>query len=197
MRTLFLILLGMGIVIAVFYTIQSLWSFSAQRLRDYASEKPALDLREALRGNFTANGLIYDYTGRVNTRFTAQMRGEFTDEKGTLDEDFQYSHGQTDKRKWEITFLEDGKFYATAADVIGRAEGAQKGNAAVMRYRLKLPERSGGHVLNVVDWMYLLDDGTVINRSEMRKFGIKVAELFAVFYRNKADAEQIKSQAAE
>ena len=35
------------------------------------------------------------------------------------------------------------------------------------------------HALDVTDWMYLMENGTIMNRSEMRKFGIKVAELIA------------------
>ena len=31
----------------------------------------------------------------------------------------------------------------------------------------------------VTDWMYLVENGTVINRSQFRKFGVKVAELVA------------------
>jgi hypothetical protein len=34
-------------------------------------------------------------------------------------------------------------------------------------------------VLDVTDWMYLMENGTILNRSEMRKFGIKVVELIA------------------
>lgn len=52
-----------------------------------------------------------------------------------------------------------------------------------MLYRLKLPEDAGGHVLKTVDWMYLAPDGTIINRSQFRKFGIKVAELVATMRR--------------
>ena len=37
----------------------------------------------------------------------------------------------------------------------------------------------GSHVLKTVDWMYLTPDGTIVNRSQFRKFGIKVAELVA------------------
>jgi hypothetical protein len=67
--------------------------------------------------------------------------------------------------------------------VVGPAEGVVSGNAVRMTYRLQLPERAGGHVLDVVDWLYLMEDGTIVNRSDMRKFSIKAAELFAVFRR--------------
>ncbi|OIQ70157.1 hypothetical protein GALL_482310 [mine drainage metagenome] len=48
-----------------------------------------------------------------------------------------------------------------------------------MRYRLRLSGKHEGLVVNVRDWLYLLPDGTVLNRSQMRKFGILVAELVA------------------
>ena len=48
-----------------------------------------------------------------------------------------------------------------------------------MTYRLKLSEDAGGHVLDVTDWMYLMDNGVIMNRSEMRKYGLRVAELIA------------------
>ena len=47
----------------------------------------------------------------------------------------------------------------------------------------KLP---GGHVLNVVDWMYLMENGTIMNRSQFTKFGITVAELVATMRPNPA-----------
>ncbi|MEM7619060.1 MAG: DUF3833 family protein [Pseudomonadota bacterium] len=187
LKSLFLISIGVLITLGIYFVIHTFWSFSAQRTRDYAKESPTLDLKTHLQGNFIASGLIYDYTGRVNTRFRAKLQGRFDSRSGTLDENFVYSHGPTQKRKWNITLEQNGKFTATAADVIGKAQGEYKGNALVMRYRLQLPKRSGGYILDVVDWMYLLEDGTILNRSEMRKFNLKVAELFAVFVEETAE----------
>ena len=48
-----------------------------------------------------------------------------------------------------------------------------------LKYRIVLPKESGGHTLDVTDWLYLAENGAILNRSEMRKFGIKVAELVA------------------
>ena len=49
----------------------------------------------------------------------------------------------------------------------------------MLKYTIELPGEAGGHRLDVTDWMYLTENGTIINRSEMRKFGFKVAELVA------------------
>ena len=173
-----IICLGLGFVWDHF------WSFRAQRPADYAAETPAFDLREVLSGNYVAHGAIFDYSGRANVRFTAQITGTFDETGGILAERFSYDGmGEEDTREWQIRFEGPDRFTATAADVIGTAEGVVSGNAVLMTYRLQLPDRAGGHVLDVVDWLYLMEDGTLVNRSDMRKFSIKAAELFAVFRR--------------
>ena len=63
--------------------------------------------------------------------------------------------------------------------MIGVGQGVQAGPTLQLRYRIRLPEELGSHVLKTVDWMYLTPDGTIVNRSQFRKFGIKVAELVA------------------
>ena len=173
-----IICLGLGFVWDHF------WSFRAQRPANYAAETPAFDLREVLSGNYVAHGAIFDYSGRANVRFTAQITGTFDETGGILAERFSYDGmGEEDTREWQIRFEGPDRFTATAADVIGTAEGVVSGNAVRMTYRLQLPDRAGGHVLDVVDWLYLMEDGTLVNRSDMRKFSIKAAELFAVFRR--------------
>jgi hypothetical protein len=173
---------GFVLCVAAGFVWDQFWSFRAQSTGDYAAENPAFDLREHLGGHHTAHGVIFDYSGRVNTRFRATIEGTFDADGGTLDERFVYEGLDTaDTRQWQITFTDPRRFTATADDVVGPAEGVLSGNAIRMTYRLRLPERAGGHVLDVVDWLYLMEDGTIVNRSDMRKFGVKAAELFAVF----------------
>jgi hypothetical protein len=178
------IFLGAAVAIGGTWLWDQFWSFRAQSPADYAAERPAFDLPSALSGEYTAHGAIFDYTGRANVRFAATLTGSFDETGGTLSERFSYDGSNTaDTRQWQISFTGPDRFTATAADVVGTAEGVVSGNAVRMTYRLRLPERAGGHVLNVVDWLYLMEDGTIINRSDMRKFGFKAAELFAVFRR--------------
>ncbi len=155
------------------------FGFRAQRLEDYAATGPAFDIRERLSGDLISEGMIYGPRGRVVSRFVARMHGDWDGATGTLSEDFAYANGTTQARKWYLTMGEDGHFTATADDIIGTGTGRQMGATVQLSYRIRLPEDAGGHVLNVTDWMYLMDNGTILNRSEMRKFGIKVAELIA------------------
>ena len=173
---------GVLLCVAVGFLWDHFWSFRAQKTDDYAAESPAFDLREHLGGEYTAHGVIFDYSGRVNIRFRADIVGTFDADGGTLDERFVYEGMDTvDTRQWQISFTGPDRFTATAADVVGPAEGMVSGNTVRMTYRLRLPDRAGGHELDVVDWLYLMEDGTIVNRSDMRKFGVKAAELFAVF----------------
>ena len=66
------------------------------------------------------------------------------------------------------------------------AEGEQRGNAARMTYRLRIPRGEGEIVVSMEDWLYLMQDGTLINRTKMRKFGLPVGELVVAFRKGAA-----------
>lgn len=156
-----------------------LFGFAAQSPAHYAGSVPTMDIARNLSGEMLSEGVIFGPFGRVTSRFVARMVGTWNGPTATLSEDFTYSGGKTQARQWSITLGENGHFTATAPDIIGVAQGWQSGATARMTYRLRLTEAAGGYVLDVVDWLYLADNGTILNKSEMRKFGVKVAELIA------------------
>ena len=181
LKTLLLILIGLVLAAIIAWGWSRLFSFDAQKIEDYASTEPTFDVRTVLNGKMLTEGMIYSFNGRVSSRFTAEMRANWNGNTGLMSEDFTYATGRTQHREWTITMGENGAFTATAPDIEGIAQGQQMGAAARLTYTLILPEDAGGHKLDVVDWMYLMENGTVMNRSEFRKFGIKVAELIATF----------------
>ena len=117
------------------------FSFMAQRPADYAGTTPAFDVRTNLGGPMVSEGVIYGPTGRVTTRFVADMNGVWDDDgTATLGESFRYASGGTQEREWRITMRPDGNFTATADDIIGEAVGELSGATLRMRYRIRLPE---------------------------------------------------------
>ncbi|WGI23500.1 DUF3833 domain-containing protein [Amylibacter sp. IMCC11727] len=162
------------------------FGFKAQKPQDYVNGGPEFDIRTHLNGPLICEGVLYGPTGRVTSRFVADMYGTWDGNKGHLVENFHFDSGTKQKREWFLTSKNDGTFDAEAPDVIGTGEGVQMGSAIKLNYRIKLADAAGGHELETTDWMYLLDNGTLVNRSQMRKFGIKVAELVATIRR--ADA---------
>lgn len=180
MDTVLLILLGAVFAFGAIWARGRYADFLAQSPGDYSEGRAGqFDLRTHLNGPIQCEGVIYGPTGRVSSRFVARFDAEWNGNTGVMKEVFDYDDGTQQHREWNLTLGNDGKIKATAPDVIGTGTGHQSGDSVQLKYRIRLPEASGGHVLDTVDWMYLAPNGTIINRSQFRKFGIKVAELVA------------------
>ncbi|KUP90702.1 DUF3833 domain-containing protein [Tritonibacter horizontis] len=173
---LFLVLV---IVVLLLLLLRPGFGFRAQRPATYADTGPAFDLRTQLSGPLISEGMIYGPAGRVVSTFVAEMHGSWDGDNGLLSEDFRYSGGSVQHRRWQLTLGPHATFTAEAPDLVGTGHGQQSGATVRLSYRIRLQEDAGGHVLDVTDWMYLMENGTIMNRSELRKFGIKVAELIA------------------
>ncbi|QJF49980.1 DUF3833 domain-containing protein [Roseobacter ponti] len=173
------ILTGAVLAFAVVWAKARFAGFTAQRPEDYEDDHPVFDIRRHLNGPIVCEGIIYGPLGRVSSRFRADFNASWDGDTGVMKEHFVYDDGSVQDREWRLTLRPDGAIRAQADDVVGDGLGRQSGSTVLLRYRIRLPEASGGHVLNTTDWMYLTPDGTIMNRSQFRKFGIKVAELVA------------------
>jgi len=181
MKPMILILSGVLIAGLAKWAWGQFWSFRAQSPYDYQGQLPQIDIRRHLLGPMVAEGVIFDFTGRVQSRFTGEMEGIWSGDTGQLKEIFTFSSGMVQNREWSLTLGADGQITGTAADIVGMANGRQIGSAVMLEYRLKLPETAGGYVIDVTDWMYLTEQGSIMNRAEFRKFGLKVGEMLATF----------------
>lgn len=186
METLLILALGATFALALMMLKERFLGFSAQKPEDYDGQGQQFDLRRHLDGPILCEGVIYGPTGRVTSRFVADMEARWDGNTGVMTEEFRYDSGRTQSRRWTLTLGNDGTVRAEAPDVIGTGMGRQMGSAVQLRYRIRLPEDAGGHVLDTTDWMYLTENDTIINRSVFRKYGIKVAELVATMRRKDA-----------
>lgn len=194
MDTLFAFKFGFLAVIAALWLANRYISFRAQSPKDYANHGPSFDIREHLNGPLLCDGVIYGPTGRVSSRFVAEFFAEWDGDSGVMRENFRYDSGEEQKREWRLKVSENGEISADADDLVGTGRGYQSGSSVKLEYNIRLTDSAGGHVLSVVDWMYLLENGTIMNRSQFRKFGVKVGELIATI-RPAASAE-VRQEAA-
>jgi hypothetical protein len=171
--------LGLGAAFALIWLKRRFLGFAAQTPGDYAGNGPVFDIRKHLNGPILCEGVIYGPTGRVASRFVADFEARWDGNAGTMVEEFRYDSGATQSRRWTFRLGNDGSIAADAPDLVGTGHGMQRGSGVHLRYRIRLPEDSGGHVLDAIDWMYLMENGAIMNRSQFRKFGIPVAELVA------------------
>lgn len=177
---------GSLFVLAIVWLVRRKFAFPGQTPEDYADKEPVFDLRQHLNGDMICEGVIYGPLGKVVSRFVADFVTEWDGNEGVMRESFVYDSGETQERAWYLTLKPDGGLIARADDVEGEGVGHQTGASMRLTYRIRLDENAGGHLLDVVDWMYLTPSGTIINRSQFRKYGFKVAELVATMRRKEA-----------
>lgn len=150
-------------------------------LDDYENTTPKFDLPSYFNGEVTAWGIVQDYSTKLTRRFCVDIVGTWQGNKGQLHETFYYNDGEQQIRIWDLNILADASVTGSAADVIGQASGSSKGTAFNWQYTLRVPVDDTEYDLFVDDWMYLLDDKRMMNRSYMKKFGITVAEVSIFF----------------
>ena len=153
------------------------------QLSDYAAEQPVFDFRQYFNGTVRAHGLVSDRGGKVLRRFVVTMRCDWVGDAGTLDEQFVYNAGERQRRVWHVRKQADGRFVGAADDVVGEALGESSGPAFNWRYTLRLPVRGENYEVQFDDWMYRVDERTVINKAVMSKFGVRVGEVLLSFSR--------------
>ncbi len=154
---------------------------AAPGVEAYRDQRPVLDLRQYFDGEIEAQGMFQNRSGEVVRRFTVAIKGSWQGNVGTLEEDFFYSDGTTDRRVWTITRIDEHNYTGTADDVIGEATGKAYGNALHWRYVLALDVDGKTYKVDFDDWMYLIDEKIMLNRSEMRKFGFRLGEVTLAF----------------
>jgi hypothetical protein len=154
---------------------------SSPQPEQYASALPALDVTRYFNGTLDAHGMFQDRSGAVIKRFVVVMRCNWQGDTGTLDEDFTYADGTRQKRVWTLKKTGGATFSATAPDVIGQAEGVVSGNALRWKYVLALPV--DGKIINVdmEDWMFLIDEQVMLNRTAMSKYGVSLGNVTLSF----------------
>ncbi len=180
------LLIGVVLTLVLLALHARTMTFRAQKPADYAGTEPRFDLRRHLNGPLLCEGVIYGPTGRVSSRFVADFDARWDGNVGVMKERFRYDSGAVQDREWTLTLGNDGSVKATAPDVVGEGAGRAEGGAVQLNYRIRLTPEAGGHVLTVNDWMYLMENGTIMNRSQFTKFGIKVAELVATMRKKEA-----------
>ena len=152
-------------------------------VEQYRAEKPALDLATYLNGRVDAWGMFQDRSGNVKKRFHVVIDGRWEGDRGVLDEHFEWSDGSRTRRVWTLHRQADGSFRGTADDVVGEAVGEVAGNALHWRYVLSLPVDGKVYQVDFDDWMFLIDDRVMINRSFMSKWGFRLGEVSLTFVR--------------
>lgn len=159
---------------------------SSTDLQEYAGNQPEFDPEEFFQGSMTAHGVLKNRGGKVTRYFNATIEASWDDEGvGRLAERFEFDDGEIQHRNWTLEPIGDGRYRATASDVVGPGEARVAGNAMRLDYRLEVDYKDRKLELDVEDWMWRVDEDTVINQSILRKWGFRVGSIQLTIIRDR------------
>ena len=138
----------------------------------FENETPRFVLEDYFDGKVKAWGMFHDRFGNLKRSFKVDITGTLDNDTLTLDEKFVYNDGEKESRTWSIKILGNNKYSGTADDVIGEATGTSSGNALNWKYKLNLKVKESTVAVDFDDWMFLQDDNILMNRAEVKKWGI-------------------------
>jgi len=147
----------------------------------FSNNKPQFKLEEYFNGKTEAWGMFHDRFGNLKRSFRVDIIGTLDSDILTLDEKFLYDDGEKDTRIWTIRILGDNKYSGEASDVVGKAMGISSGNALNWKYKLNLKVKDSTIMVDFDDWMFLQDKGVLINRAEVKKWGLNIGVVTITF----------------
>jgi hypothetical protein len=169
---------------------------------DFAGREPRLVLEDYFEGKTKAWGMFHDRFGNLRREFVVDITGTWDGEILTLDEEFDYSDGEQDRRVWTIKKIDDNTYVGTAGDIIGEASGKTFGNALNWTYSMNLKVGDGTWKVKFDDWMFLQPEGVLLNRASVSKFGFELGVVTLSFARADEESEtaansNVQERAAE
>ena len=154
---------------------------------DRSGMSPDVAIEEFFEGRTYAYG-VFERGEVLDRRIYVELDGDWdaATRTLTLDEHFLYDDGRTQQRIWTMRQTAEGRFIATAPDVVGEAELIEFGDAAFYSYLVDLPLEDGSTVqVRFNDRLYRVGNDVRINRAEVTKFGITFGEVAFVFLKDR------------
>ena len=178
------VLLILILLIIITVLIKSNLFNDSMKPEDFKNTEPEIKIEKYFEGQVKAWGILQDRKGRVTRQFEANMIGKFENNILTLEEDFFWKDGETQRRVWKIKKIDEHNYIGTAPDVVGEAKGLSYGSAFKFEYNLMIPFKGKNIKIRFDDWIFKQDEKVAINRATLTKFGFKVGELTVFFEKN-------------
>lgn len=151
----------------------------------FAGTGPAFDPVAFWTGRSASWGVIENAGGEPTGIITTRTEGTGDGAGGLRMTQRVVTRGKpSPPREWHIRRVGEGRYEATASDLVGVARGAPVGRT--LHWTWTLAAKPGQPLLNVTmdQWMYLAEDGrTLLVRTVVRKLGLRLAEISETFVR--------------
>ena len=162
------------------FCLFALGACSSVSVEQYEANKPRFVAEEFFNGKLRAHGIVKDRGGAVIRYFSADIDAWWRDGIGTLDERFTFDDGEKQTRVWKLKPDGEGRYSATAGDVVGQGSMQVAGNSLFLDYVLRIPYGDDTVDVSIDDRMYLVTERVLLNESIMTKWGFEVGQIMLV-----------------
>lgn len=138
---------------------------------------PIIDPIRFFTGHVVSWGVLENRSGQPTSVVTTDCVGEADGDTLHMTQRLTVGQDAPVTRTWQMRRAEPGRYEATANDMVGTAVGEASGRA--FHWTWTLATSPGNRLKNVEmdQWWYLLDDGSLLNRTTIRKLGVILVEV--------------------
>lgn len=148
---------------------------------EYQNSDQKLILEDYFSGHTRAWGLFEDRLGNVRREFVVDIEGEWNGSQLILTEHFVYSDGERETRVWTLDKTGPDTYAGSTDNLVGEAVGRTAGNAFNWQYDFNLKVGDSTWKVHFNDWMFLQDDGVLLNKATVSRWGIRIGTVFISF----------------
>ena len=151
-------------------------------VEEFRATTPAIDPIRFFTGHVRSWGVLEDRSGQPTDVVTTDCLGEANGNGLRMVQHLTIGQQAPTTRTWQMRRTGPGRYEATANDMVGTAVGEASGRAFHWTWTLALSPGNDLKNVSMDQWWYALDDGSMLNRTTVRKLGIiliEVSEHFA------------------
>jgi hypothetical protein len=138
-----------------------------------------LVLESFFAGRTIGDGSFVNSWTKSERRFQVVIDGTWDGNVLVLSEVYAYDNGLCERKSWRLLQISTGVFTGTYDDTIGPASIWSEGSSVRLQYKLRL----AGIALDFDETMSLRNDGSVIDKARVTKWGVPVGRLQVVMRR--------------
>jgi hypothetical protein len=150
---------------------------------DFAGTTPAFDPITFWSGRTASWGVIENRNGAPTAIVTTTTEATAEGGDGLHMVQHVVTGGKETVRDWHMRRLGGGWFEASANDMVGTGRGMASGRTLHWTWTLANKPCNALVYVSMDQWMYLADNGTLMNRTIITKLGVRLMEVSEQFVR--------------
>lgn len=164
--------------ITLFLTAALLGCSAPMPVSSFTGTAPAFDPVRFFAGHVRSWGVMENRSGEPTSIVLTDCVGQADGADGLrMTQTLTLGQDAPVTREWRMRRVSPGRYEATANDMVGTATGEASGRAFHWQWTLALSPGNALKNVTMEQWWYLLDDGSMLNRTVVSKLGFIAAEV--------------------